>query len=137
MSAATLLAVTAPALAVPMPPRGSTHDSDMGDRLTIKVSASGDAKDATTTRLRCHPRAVRTRPAGRLRPARRADPLGQGPVRARVPDALCTGQYGGSATAHVTGHWAGRPVDAHFSRTDGCQIDRWNRFSTVLHTDGS
>jgi len=53
--AATLLAVTAPALAVPMPPRGSTHDSDMGDRLTITVSASGDAKDATTTRLRCHP----------------------------------------------------------------------------------
>lgn len=45
---------------------------------------------------------------------------------------LCTMQYGGSATAHVTGTWAGRPVDARYDRGDGCEIARWDRLVPLL-----
>jgi hypothetical protein len=40
--------------------------------------------------------------------------------------------YGGPATAHVTGTWAGRPVDTRFDRSDGCDIARWDRFVPLL-----
>ncbi|MDF3143273.1 SSI family serine proteinase inhibitor [Streptomyces sp. T21Q-yed] len=45
---------------------------------------------------------------------------------------FCTMQYGGPATAHVTGTWAGRPVDARYDRSDGCQIARWDRLVPLL-----
>ncbi|MFD6419554.1 SSI family serine proteinase inhibitor [Streptomyces sp. NPDC060194] len=52
---------------------------------------------------------------------------------APVPSGtLCTMQYGGEATAHVTGTWQGRPVDAVFSRSDGCEIGRWNALQPLL-----
>jgi hypothetical protein len=52
---------------------------------------------------------------------------------APVPsDSICTALYGGPATAHVTGVWAGRPVDATFDRRNGCQIERWNKFVPLL-----
>jgi hypothetical protein len=41
-------------------------------------------------------------------------------------------QYGGPATAHVTGNWAGRPVDTTYDRSDGCEIARWDRLVPVL-----
>jgi len=52
-------------------------------------------------------------------------------------DALCTQQYGGDATAEISGavlDAQGAPVDvaATFSLTDGCQIDRWQRLGAVL-----
>lgn len=40
--------------------------------------------------------------------------------------------YGGPATAHVTGTWAGRPVDSRFDRADGCQIARWDALVPLL-----
>jgi Subtilisin inhibitor-like len=47
---------------------------------------------------------------------------------APVPrDAACTEIYGGPAEAVVSGRHAGRRVWARFSRTDGCQIERWDR----------
>ncbi len=52
---------------------------------------------------------------------------------APVPEgSLCTMQYGGPATAHVTGTWAGRPVDARFGRGNGCEIARWDRLVPLL-----
>lgn len=44
----------------------------------------------------------------------------------------CTQIYGGPQTATVTGTYRGQPVDARFSRTDGCEISRWDRVSAVL-----
>ena len=52
---------------------------------------------------------------------------------APVPrDAVCTLRYGGPATARVTGTWAGRPVDATYGRTNGCEIARWDRLVPLL-----
>lgn len=53
------------------------------------------------------------------------------------PDALCTQQYGGDAVVAVRGLLTGAdgaqvPVDATFSLTDGCEIDRWQRLGRVL-----
>jgi hypothetical protein len=40
--------------------------------------------------------------------------------------------YGGPATAHVTGTWAGRPVDTTYDRGNGCAISRWNGMVPLL-----
>ncbi|WP_435375666.1 SSI family serine proteinase inhibitor [Aquipuribacter sp. MA13-6] len=54
-----------------------------------------------------------------------------------APDAMCTQQYGGDATAEITGavlDAEGGPVDvaATFALTDGCQISRWQAMGAVL-----
>ena len=41
-------------------------------------------------------------------------------------DAVCTEQYGGPQTAHVTGRWKGQPVDLQLSRVNGCFISQWD-----------
>ena len=47
-------------------------------------------------------------------------------------DVACTEIYGGPETATVTGTIDGRPVNASFSRTNGCQIHRWDALSALL-----
>jgi hypothetical protein len=44
----------------------------------------------------------------------------------------CTQIYGGPATARVRGRLAGTEVDARFDRSDGCQIERWDRNRVLL-----
>jgi hypothetical protein len=51
-------------------------------------------------------------------------------------DQACTMQYGGPATAKVTGAVAGKEVTAAFNRTDGCQIALWDAAKSVLGSDG-
>ncbi|MFE4194364.1 SSI family serine proteinase inhibitor [Paenarthrobacter sp. NPDC056912] len=51
-------------------------------------------------------------------------------------DQACTLQYGGPATAKVTGSVDGKEVTASFSRTDGCQIALWDAAKSVLGSDG-
>lgn len=106
------------------------------DHLTITVADSGSPLTDGTTVLRCHP-------AGGSHPQASAtcrmldkrtiwgrDPFSEVPRRTPCPML-----YGGPATAHITGRWAGRPVDAHFSRADGCQVHRWNVLYPLLpHT---
>lgn len=47
-------------------------------------------------------------------------------------DVACTEIYGGPATATVRGTLAGEPIDAQFSRTDGCQMARWDAVEPLL-----
>ncbi|MGR0161589.1 SSI family serine proteinase inhibitor [Paenarthrobacter nitroguajacolicus] len=51
-------------------------------------------------------------------------------------DQACTMQYGGPATAKVTGSVDGKEVSASFNRTDGCQIGLWDAAKSVLGSDG-
>jgi hypothetical protein len=44
----------------------------------------------------------------------------------------CTQQYGGPETARVTGTLRGEPIDARFSREQGCEIARWDSVVAVL-----
>ncbi|MFI7483841.1 SSI family serine proteinase inhibitor [Kocuria sp. M1R5S2] len=54
----------------------------------------------------------------------------------RDPDLACTQQYGGPQTARVTGTVDGEPVDTGFSRTDGCEIARWDAAQSLLGPGG-
>ena len=50
----------------------------------------------------------------------------------RPTDQACTQQYGGPQQATVTGVVDGKPVEANFSLTDGCEIAAWNAAKDVL-----
>ncbi|MFF3452526.1 SSI family serine proteinase inhibitor [Streptomyces sp. NPDC002667] len=125
-------AAVADGLALPalMPPPARPEDSS--DRLTVTVAGAGGGADGTFE-LDCHP-AGGTHP----RAAEACDRLdrmttwGKDTFAPVPPDALCTMEYGGPATAHVTGTWAGRPVDARYDRSNGCEISRWNALMPVL-----
>ena len=48
------------------------------------------------------------------------------------PNRICTQQYGGPQIAVVTGWFHGREVEASFSRTDGCEISRWEALAPLF-----
>ena len=52
------------------------------------------------------------------------------------PNVVCTQIYGGPQKARVVGTVAGRRVRATFTRTDGCQISRWQALSPWLLPPG-
>jgi len=49
-----------------------------------------------------------------------------------VPPGFCTQVNGESAVALVTGVFRGRRVSTSFIRTDGCQIERWDRVRVLV-----
>jgi subtilisin inhibitor-like len=51
-------------------------------------------------------------------------------------DMMCTQQFGGPQTAKITGTWNGEPVNATFSRTNGCEISRWKALKGLLPDAG-
>ncbi|MEU7046267.1 SSI family serine proteinase inhibitor [Streptomyces varsoviensis] len=113
----------------PLPVPAPAHD----DHLTVTVTGSGAADG--TYELYCHP-------AGGTHPHAKAacDQLDRATVWgtdtfAPVPtNRMCTQMYSGPEQAHLSGSWAGRPVNADFKRTNGCETARWNKFSSVLGT---
>ncbi len=48
------------------------------------------------------------------------------------PDQACTEIYGGPDEAFITGEIDGRPVDATVSRSNGCEIDRWEQLVGLI-----
>ncbi|MFB7210672.1 SSI family serine proteinase inhibitor [Streptomyces sp. NPDC056255] len=106
-------------------------------RLTITVSGVGNAGADGTFELRCAP-AGGSHPGAEQACGRLDELAGEGedPFAPVPKNALCTMQHGGEATARVTGTWQGRPIDAVFSRTDGCEISRWNNLGPVLPNIG-
>jgi hypothetical protein len=52
------------------------------------------------------------------------------------PPKLCTQQYGGPQVAVVSGTFHGRTVESVFTRTDGCEIARWNAMAALLGSAG-
>jgi len=48
------------------------------------------------------------------------------------PDQACTMIYGGPETATIIGTLRGSAVEAEFSRTNGCEISRWNQLAKAL-----
>ncbi|MEU9457337.1 SSI family serine proteinase inhibitor [Streptomyces sp. NPDC048312] len=130
------LSAVAPAAAtgpLPLPLPLPVLQDDARTRLTITVSATGDSAAEGSFELRCAPAGgshpVAEQACGRL------DELAGGsrdPFAPVPADALCTLQSGGPATARVTGTWRGRHIDSAFSRTNGCEISRWNNLIPVL-----
>ncbi|CAM5443178.1 MULTISPECIES: SSI family serine proteinase inhibitor [Streptomyces] len=122
------VAIGSPSVTAPIPllPRPSDH-------LTVTVSDSGKAAKDGTYELYCHPaRGTHTDARGACDKLDSLTRWGKDAFAGVPKDSKCTMQYGGPITARVTGTWAGRPVNAQFKRTNGCEIGRWDRFVPVL-----
>ncbi|MFI8824123.1 SSI family serine proteinase inhibitor [Streptomyces sp. NPDC053431] len=104
------------------------------DSLTVSIERSGHAEADGTFELRCGGTPGGTHPAAENACKRLAQFAQDGadPFAPVPADQMCTEQYGGPATAHITGHWKGRGVDARFSRANGCEIGRWENLRPVL-----
>ncbi len=75
--------------------------------------------------LRCDP--VRGNHPKRTAACRELRRLGWKTLRPVPPATACTEIYGGPSIVIVTGQIEGRRVWATLRRTNGCEIDRWNR----------
>ncbi|MFJ3335557.1 SSI family serine proteinase inhibitor [Streptomyces sp. NPDC086766] len=136
--ALTSLAAAGPAaLASAAAPPPVRDEDRAGDHLTVTVRHAGGGRDGTYE-LYCHPFGGSHPDARGACGALDRNTRWGRDVFAPVPDdAVCTLRYGGPATAHVNGTWAGRPVDTSFDRGDGCRIDRWDRLVPLLPRAGS
>jgi hypothetical protein len=98
------------------------------DSLTVQVKASPQAPAKTWT-LTCgpaggsHPKAEQACAAL----TKAADPFKPTPA-----GSMCTKIYGGPELATVKGTWRDTPVNAKFSRDDGCELHRWSRIGPVF-----
>jgi hypothetical protein len=95
-----------------------------GPAIDLRVEA--DAESATLT---CDPVGGTHPRAEAACEALAAHPEALAPF---PPDAACTQIYGGDETASVTGTFRGEPVDASFSRENGCEISRWDALRPLL-----
>ncbi|WP_217248560.1 SSI family serine proteinase inhibitor [Streptomyces sp. AC602_WCS936] len=140
LSVASLAALSAHPAAATGPHTPATA-ADPGARatnhLTVTVRDAGPDADGTYE-LSCGPAGgTHPDPAGACAVVERDTRWGQ-EAFAPVPEgSVCTMQYGGPATAHVTGFWAGRPVDVTYDRRDGCEISRWDHMVPLLPEVGS
>ena len=102
-------------------------------RVTFWENSSNPGSSMTWT-LRCNP------PRGSLpRNAVACRRLAAGGSKLFTPlprDVVCTEIYGGPQRARVVGTVAGKRIWATFARTNGCEIDRWNRVSPWLLPPG-
>ncbi|MFH8896950.1 SSI family serine proteinase inhibitor [Streptomyces coeruleorubidus] len=102
------------------------------DHLTVTVRNTGGEADGTYE-LYCGPDGgSHPDPRGACAALQRDTRWGKDVFAPAPEGGFCTMQYGGPATAHVTGTWAGRPVDATYDRRDGCGIARWDRLVPLL-----
>jgi hypothetical protein len=124
---AVLLAVTAAATA------SAATTATTALRVTYWEDGTKTSESITWT-LRCNPA------RGSLpRPARACARLAAGGARlfARLPrNIVCTEIYGGPQRARVVGTVNGRRIFATFARSNGCEIDRWERISPWLVPPG-
>lgn len=102
--------------------------SDPPSEITITVTVDRDAAP-TTWRLRCDP-------FGGDHPNPTAACLALNSTEypfAPVPaDRMCAQIYGGPHTAIIAGTWHGQQVHAEYNRTDGCEIERWDKLADVF-----
>ena len=91
--------------------------------LTINISASKQDRLTKVWTLTCPDRGTLPQAS---RACTRLDVLKE-PFAPVPRNASCTLVYGGPEVAEVRGRFRGRQVHARFSRTDGCEIARWNR----------
>ncbi|WP_037772291.1 SSI family serine proteinase inhibitor [Streptomyces sclerotialus] len=109
-----------------------------GDHLRVTVTGSGDAGLDGTHELKCHPTGGdHPKAEDACRALDKVTRWGKDPFAPVPSGTACTMQYGGPVTAHVTGRWAGRPVDATFKRDNGCEIGRWDKLVPLLPSAAS
>ena len=100
-----------------------------GVEVTITFWPEGREGDSQEATLTCEPTTgTHPNPEAACQ-ALLADPAALEPV---PPESACTMIFGGPEQATVVGVVNGEQVDAEFSRSNGCELDRWDRMATVL-----
>lgn len=122
------------ALVVALPACGG-NDGDGGAEppprtsLTIVVQPEGPGGPEFQATLECDPPGgTHPDPEAACR-ALTANPEALEPVPA---DMVCAQLFGGPNRATVRGTFEGRGVAAELSRTNSCEIDRWDRLEPLL-----
>jgi hypothetical protein len=114
---------------------GSDGSADTRTALTIVYWEDGQRPDDSVTwSLECEP-ATGSHPD----PAAACTALDSvdRSVFEPVPDdTACTEIFGGPQRAEITGTLDGEPVDATFTRANGCEIERWDTLEAVLPDAG-
>ncbi|WP_367124746.1 SSI family serine proteinase inhibitor [Streptomyces phytohabitans] len=133
LAAAAALAGAAAAPASALLPGGGAVPPAKADSLSFTVRDSTDRAMNGSFTLDCHP-------SGGSHPdaAAACDAIDEAARKGTdlfapvAEDAECTMVYGGPVTARVQGTWHGKPVDARFDRSNGCEINRWNALVPAL-----
>jgi hypothetical protein len=93
--------------------------------LEIEYWPQGKGKASRRSTLDC--------PEGSALKACRAIASAGTDLFAPVPkDVACIDIYGGPQVAEIRGTFKGRDVSAEFNRTNGCEIERWERIRFLL-----
>lgn len=121
---------TAPAPSATTDPSETTLPSFVTADLTITVDVTGNGSTQTLT-LTCTPEGG-THPDPEAACEALTQAGGAGAFAPTPQDRACTDQWGGPQVATVEGTVDSERVDAHFSRTDGCEISRWDSLSAVF-----
>ena len=128
---ASLVTVLIAAIAVTAASAKTTATTAL--RITYWEDSAKPSESVTWT-LRCNPA------HGSLpRPARACARLAAGGAKLFAPlprNIVCTEIYGGPQRARVVGTVNGRRIWATFTRSNGCEIDRWQRISPWLLPPG-
>ena len=95
--------------------REAAAPSAQRSELVVTVFPKGPGKAKTTRTVDCV-----------------SDPACDVPLAPTPPTTACTEIYGGPATATVVGVLDGKQVDAEFSLSNGCEINRWDKASALL-----
>jgi hypothetical protein len=107
----------------------STAPSAPTTELTITFWPEGRDGEPTEATLACDP------PGGtHPNPETACNALADDPeaLEPVPPDTACTMIFGGPEQATVVGTLNGKEVDAAFERSNGCELDRWDRMAALL-----
>ncbi|MEU4731091.1 SSI family serine proteinase inhibitor [Streptomyces sp. NPDC023588] len=140
LAAFAVTSALAAAAAGPLPPLplGRLLAGPGPDRLTIEMADTGNRQLDREFRIECDP--VGGDHPWREQACAKLDQLaeeGKDPFAPVAKRQVCSLQYGGPATARISGTWHGHTVDATFRRTNGCEIARWNELEPLLPTGRS
>jgi hypothetical protein len=97
-------------------------------KVTVDRDGSGAAQPRTT-RVRCDP-------ASDAQECAALADMKASAFEPTPPTMACTEVYGGPQVATVEGRLRGKRVSARFSRTNGCEIARWNETAKLLEAVG-
>jgi hypothetical protein len=97
-----------------------------GASLTVTVQPKGADGPAKRTRIECERLGEGSEDCTRLAKltAKRLAPV--------PPTTACAQIFGGPARARVVGELRGERIDTRFSRTDACEIKRWDDNAALL-----
>jgi hypothetical protein len=100
--------------------------SDVAE-LTITVDQDGDDTGAPPKELK-----LTCASASDSDGCKAADALTKDDLAPTPTGQACTQIFGGPETATITGTLHGEAVDASFSRSDGCEVERWKTVEPLL-----